>query len=675
MIFPELGPQYYNASADDKGVLSRMEAFYAESVTINQSFWQEADLDTRFENGDQTVYNELYGNLSVNKRRQFSFNRIRPIVNMISGFQRRNRKSTIVTPIENADQITADQLTKILMWVNQQEGVLETISEAFHGSLVTGMNLLQVWVDYREDPLSGNIKVNNCSYSSFLIDPFFRKMDLSDCNGIWKRSFLTKREVLSLLPDREEEIMSLTPTDSGSGRDSKFQFSPESYGYAYKNLLTYDEFYYRDYRKQQMLVDTQTGESMEWKSDNDEALKLFLQTYPSVTIIEQDVPTTKLAIVVQNKVMYHGPNVMGIDSYPFVPVFAYYTSSTPYWPNRVQGVVRSLRDPQFLYNRFLITIADIIESQLNSGYIYKENALVNPKDIFLNGQGKGIALKEEAQMTDIQKIQPAEAGQSIFNLAGIFSEEILKESGANEELMGSAVDDKAGILAMLRQGAGLTSLQILFDNLDQAQKLLGKLMLDIIQSNFMPGKVQRILGGEQPSPQFYSKAFGKYGCAVEEGLNTTTQKQMNFAQLLQLREVGVQVPDDVLLDASTLQEKTKLVEAVRAQQQQMAQQQQAQLQSQIQEAAARTQLAQARATADQGLGLERISRIEENQALAEERRAAAIKDEEVGFLNLVKALKEIDDIDIAQMEKLITLSNIIKQQEAQRVEQPVTKEM
>ncbi len=40
MIFPELGPQYLNEPHRD--ILSRMEAFYAESITINQSFWGEA---------------------------------------------------------------------------------------------------------------------------------------------------------------------------------------------------------------------------------------------------------------------------------------------------------------------------------------------------------------------------------------------------------------------------------------------------------------------------------------------------------------------------------------------------------------------------------------------------------------------------------------------------------
>jgi hypothetical protein len=46
MLFPNLGPQYYDQK--DKGILSRMEAFYASSITINQSFWSEADTDTSF---------------------------------------------------------------------------------------------------------------------------------------------------------------------------------------------------------------------------------------------------------------------------------------------------------------------------------------------------------------------------------------------------------------------------------------------------------------------------------------------------------------------------------------------------------------------------------------------------------------------------------------------------
>ena len=83
---------------------------------------------------------------------------------------------------------------------------------------------------------------------------------------------------------------------------------------------------------------------------------------------------------------------------------------------------------------------------------------------------------------------------------------------------------------------------------------------------------------------------------------------------------------------------------------------------------AQTELAQARTVADQGLGIERMSRVEENHALAEERKAQAQKDADIGLLNLVKALKEIDDIDITQLQKLLHLSELVKKHSNESVE-------
>jgi hypothetical protein len=653
-LFPGSGTRFYDDR--DRDIQQRMEDFYQDSITINQAFWGEADIDTRFEAGDQQVFSDIYGNLPFNRRKSFNFNRIRRVVNMISGHQRKNRMSTTVVPVENADEQTADQFTKILSWCNQQEGVLNTISDSFHGALVTGMNLLQVWVDYRSDPVSGNIKVDNCSYNSFLIDPYFRKKDLSDCNSIWKRSYMTKREVVSILPDYKEEIMRISGMNA---KDGKFQFMPENYDLSRKNLLAYDEFYYRDQRTQQMLVDSETGESIEWRGKDEDSLREFLRLYPQVTVIDQEIPTVKMAVVVQGKVFYDGINPMGTDRYPFVPVFGYYNPQLPDYSMRIQGVVRGLRDPQFLYNRRKVIELDIAESKATTGYIAKENAAVDPKDLFKTGQGRTIFLKETAQMSDIQPIPTQDVPQSFFQMSEILGREVQEISGVNDELLGSAIDDKAGILSMLRQGAGLTTLQILFDQLDYSQKLLGKLMIDIVQSNFTPGKIKRIIE-QEPSPQFYNKAFGKYDAAVEEGLNTTTQRQLQFAQLLQLRETGVPIPDHLLLKASTIQNKKELTDAIMQDSEKRAQMEQMQLKITLEEQQARTNLANARAVADKGLGMERVSRIEENQELAVERRAEAQKDRTQGILNLVKSLQEIDDVDIAQIQKLLALAGFMR---------------
>jgi hypothetical protein len=270
-------------------------------------------------------------------------------------------------------------------------------------------------------------------------------------------------------------------------------------------------------------------------------------------------------------------------------------------------------------------------------------------------------------MTDVQQIVAPQVPPSMIELSKILGEEISQISGVNEELLGSANDDKAGILSMLRQGSGLTTLQILFDNLDMSQKLLGKIMIDLVQANFTPGKIKKILHGEEPTAQFYNKAFGKYDAVVEEGLNTSTQKQMQFAQLINLREVGVPIPDDLLLESATLQNKKQLVDAVTKNQRQQMQIAQQQMQMGMELQKSQVELNQARAASDQGLGLERISRVEENEALAVERKAQAVRDEDAGLLYKVKALKELEELDLAHLERLIAMAQMLKTQDTQSI--------
>lgn len=658
-LFPQLDLNYYLPD-QDKTLLETMDRAYTEAITINQSFWSEADIDVRFREGDQTLWNDIYGNLPAFQRRQFNFNRIRRVCNMITGYQRRHRKSITVTPRENSDNQTAGQMSALMFWAMNESNGLEVISEAFDGAVTTGLNLLNIWWDWRADVINGQPRIDKVAYNSFLIDPFFRKHDLSDCNFIWQRRFYTKQEVESLMPHKKEEINSLYATGY---RDGKFQYLPESYQYGMRNLLSYDEYWYRAYRDQTLLVDIQNGGTVEWKG-NAQNLKEFLKEHSQIEVIHHQVPTVRLGIVVQGRVLYDGPNPMGIDRYPYVPVFGYFNPDMPYFPWRIQGVVRGLRDAQYLYNRRKVIELDILESQVNSGMKYKEDSLINPKDIYLQGQGRGIALKREASMDDVQTIPPPTIPPTIIQLSEILGKEISEISGVNEELLGSAQDDKSGILSMLRQGAGLTTLQILYDQLDYSQKLIGNLMIELMQVNFTPGKVKRIIE-QDPSPEFYNKFFGKYDAVVEEGLNTATQRQLQFAQLLNLRETGVPVPTSILIETSTLTNKDQLIQAIQQEEENNAKQAQQQSEAQIALLKAQIEKLQASSAADIGLGVERASRVEENKALAIERRAEAQKDRDLGTLHLTRALKEMDTVDINNIEKLWNLVQSVKDHERQ----------
>ena len=653
-------PEYLNDSYG--AIKKKMDSDYTANQAIWQVYWTEATIDTRLEAGDTSLMAELNTALPNNNKGSWYFNRTRPLCNMVTGYQRKNRKSSIAVPLENGDAQTADQWTKILLHLFKKEGIYDSISDAFHqGACITGMNLLHVYLDWREDPINGDIKVDNCSYNSFFIDPYFRKPDLSDAAFVWRRSYVSHSVAASLLPeDQYDWVMSLEGNPTGTGRDGRFQYMPEAYGQTQQNRLAYDEYYYRDYRKQKLLVDKKTGETLDVSDRENIDIKTFLRDWPQVDLIEQNVPTVRMALMIQDKVAYDGPQPLGIDVFPFIPVIGFYNPMMPYFYSRIQGICRSLRDPQILLNRRIILSADLLESQTNSGWIFKENAVVDVKHLFQTGQGRIIPLKEEAQMTDLQPIQPPQIPASFFQIQETFSKEMSLVSGINEELMGFANDSKAGITEVLRQGAGLVTLQILFDRLDNSQNLLAELIMKVVRANYTPGKVKNILEGQEPAPLFFNKAFGKYHCVTELGFNTETQQQMEFLQLFQLKQMGVPIPDARLIEAATIQHKTEIMQEMAQQAQQMQQMQMQQSQAQIQELQSRIKLAEARAVADQGLGIERMSRVQENQALAEERRAQAHKDDESALLEKVKALKELEMLDITHLEKLIQMANMLK---------------
>jgi hypothetical protein len=168
-----------------------MDERYREALPMWQAWWVQADLDTRIAMGDQSAWNAYY-TTSTRMNRQLYFNKILRVLNMISGYQRKHRLTSIVNPIEGDDEETASDLSGCLQWGMQTANVYNTISDAFECSLQSGLNLLSLWMDYRRDPESGDIKCDRVGYNSFIMDPFWTKSDLSDCGWIWTRRWLSE---------------------------------------------------------------------------------------------------------------------------------------------------------------------------------------------------------------------------------------------------------------------------------------------------------------------------------------------------------------------------------------------------------------------------------------------------------------------------------------------------
>ena len=572
------GSQFYLDGTDGstKDLRAMMDHYYTSSYPANAAYWQQGAIDKRFKVGDQTLWSMIYGDNQYFQSRRFFFNLIRRHINMICGYQRKNRKSTITIPVHDEDTLS-DDYNGVMKWSEERDGFQEYLSQAFEGACDTGLSLLHLYPDYTLDPISGDLFTDQVSYNNFLIDPYFRKQDLTDCSFVWRRRWVNKNAAKTLLPGHAKEIDKMRPNGM---KDGRFPLQAELINLDTNQLFTYDEFHYRTTREATLILDPKTGESVEWdqdETDPDDMMERTLHQQPWLVTRKVQVPTVKLVLSLGGKPLYNGPNLLNIDSYPFVPILCYHEPDIQSYAWRVQGIVRNLRDAQYLYNRRKVIELDILESQINSGWIYPIDVVTDPKAFRQSGQGFLIPLKAGHLPGEIQRIDPPGIPQSMMELSRSLSEDITKISGVNEELLGAATDDKSGILSMLRQGAGLTTLQTIFDKLDYSQRLYGKIRLQAIRKNFSKGKIRNILGHD-PEQRFFSSHSLKYSVNVEEGNYSTSQKQMELQQLLHFREIGMPIADKSILNAAFITNKQQVIADMQAQSQQQAQQQQAQAQ-------------------------------------------------------------------------------------------------
>lgn len=649
-----LGGGYIDPSdAKAKDLKAMQDWFYQSNYTTNSTFWMQGAIDKRFKVGDQNLYNQVYGNNSQNVQK-FFFNLIRRHINMIVGYQRKNRKSTVTIPNQNDTDTLADDYNKVLRWCDDRDGFQEYLSQAFEGACDVGEYLLHLYPDYTFDPISGDLFTDAVAYNNYLIDQYTRKQDLSDCNGIWRRRWTSKEMAKSLIPGYAKEIDKMKP---GGMKDGRFPLQAELQNVAISNLFTYDEFYYRTTRQANIILDPYSGEAVEWQEDeteDEDMMKRVMAQQPWLQVKKTDVPTVKMVLSLSGKIVYHGNNHLSIDDYPFVPAQCYIEQDIQAYAWKKQGIIRNLRDSQFLYNMRKVIELQLLQSSLNAGWIYPVDVVTDTKAFRQSSGGDGflIPLKSGHLPNEIQRIEPVAIPGSLMELSSSLAEDITKISGVNEELLGSATDDKSGILSMLRQGAGLVTLQTIFDKLDYTQRLYGKIRLQAIRKNFSKGKIRNILGHEA-DPRFWTSHAQKYAVSVEEGNYSTSQRQMELQQLLHFKELGINIADKSILRAAFITNKQQVIGDMEEQQQ--AQQEQAQAQEQQQQKIDDSKIAQAVSTAQLN-----FAKIGETQAKIQDLQAGAEHKGVQSDLDLVKMMVELEDMQFNQFKNAFEYAQAVK---------------
>lgn len=562
---------------------------------------------------------------------------------MVTGYQRQHRKQINYLPGEGADPQTTDQYTKLMTHVCNSEGIHEQFSRACEQAAITGMVLLQPYLDYSgDDPAQGQLKVKLWEYNSFLIDPYMRDFAQgSDCQFVWTQEYISKQEAENRFPGK---VKAITPMSGTPQRYGSFYFLPENYNMARNDLMVLSSVWYRWKRKKKRLYSKSRNQFFDFAGGQSN-LDMILYSIPDLEEVTVEVPCWKLAVVLNDQIMYQGENPLGFDGCPFIPVVWNYEPHINYYDLRARGLVRTMRDSNYLLNRRIIINHDISEATINAGWMRKIGAVANEDNLKKSGQGWDVIINEGYELQDVQKIMPSAVPESDMLLADQLRSLIFGTSGVDLENWSAQGDVQASSLTvMLKQAANLMVLQKYFDQWDQSLKVLGERLLQIVLNNWNASKVQLLIG-EEPSPFFYSRVFSKFQTIVEEGLLTPTQKYQEYQQWLELnQQLGGIIPPSKLAEKAPIQGKKELLEILANIEQQNAavQQETTTIQHAFEEAKLKELMS--KAVANLATAKERHSRSDSNVGLFEERISEVQKNEAMSTKAKMEAIEKMVDV-------------------------------
>ena len=594
---------------------------------------------------------------------------IRPIIKWVAGFQADHRKGIKYDPIEGGDVKVANDFTELGTAVLQRNKGYNVISRAFEHALKTGICLVNVFND-----TNINTKLDHFFYNQFLLDPAWTKLDLSDCNFLMMRKFVTKEHAKILLPEGFHSVIDGID-EKQTQTDGKFPnyITPVQFGH---KMFAYDEFQQKDTERKMFIIIKPTGKEIEWpgtKKQLEENLPVILQRMelPAevVDTIQRVVPTIKVSAFLDGKHVTTETDPFGIGDYSATPVQCFYDPEYDKMEWKLQGMVRSLKDIQRAETKRIIASIAWFENSVANGVDFEVGAFVDPEDAFKTGMGPRMLEKGAISGNRIKdRVTPPIPG-GMLELHTILADLMPKTVNVNPDMMGLPPDATraviSGLLSELRIGSGMVGLRGLFDDLSLSQNVLGRKLLKLYQQYPMQ-KVMRILG-RQPSEGFYEARHADFDSATSEGPLTDTQRNTQYQEMLTLMELGQKIGKPFpaewsdILKLGTLQSSQKLLEAIAQREKAAAQQRQQETQqnNELQKLTIRALDAQ----------------TQEDLAQAEERRAEVQSNLASAGLDRAKTMATIGDLESKPVERLlkqaVALAKINLEQ--RKLDQPLQK--
>lgn len=548
-------------------------------------------------------------------RPALTINTILPTINTILGEQSTRRADIQFKPRRGGDGDIAHTLTKLYMQIADNNKLDWVEQQVFSdGLIMDGRGYFDVRMDF-SDHVEGEIRITSKDPLDILIDPDAKDADPKTWNEVFETRWMTLDEIEELYgkkcADRllfvAENGMSFGP-DSVEYQETRFGDTETNDDYfgagvpgdeEYRNVkaLRVVERQHKKLSRAMFFVDPDTGDQRQAPDAWSEAKnKKFAKQY-NLNLISKVIRKIRWTVTCDQVVLHD--DWSPYNQFTIVPFFCYFRRGRPF------GVVRNLLSPQEQLNKIASQELHIVNTTANSGWMVESGSLVGmtADDLEEHGAETGLVLEYARGTTPPQKIGANQIPTGLDRIAQKAALNIKSISGVNDSMLGTDSAEVSGIAIQAKQNRGAIMIQVPLDNLRKSRQYLAEKILNLIQTFYTEQRVIQVTNEDDPlkpreemvineqTPEgrvINDLTLGEYDVIVATAPARDSFDETQFAEAIALRQAGVVVPDDAIIEYSHLARKGELAKRIRQmtgqepptpeQAEAMAQQQQLQLQ-------------------------------------------------------------------------------------------------
>ena len=551
---------------EDTDKLAKLEQFW-KTATAGWDDWRKRAISAYdFYKGKQWD-SAVVEKLKKEKRPYLTLNKIKPIMRILSGWQRQNRQDLKVLARRGGTGPLAEVFTELLKYFYDQSHADFENSMIFFDGAVCGKGWLALDIDYTKDPLNGELLLKRERPTMVYEDPNAQRYDLSDAKFIIRTRWVDKEQIEQEFPKAKKDIGSLATIDATerepiTGAETGEAKELEKYRYLVK------EYYWREYVKKRIVANMKTLDFTEAKINDERAQKL-VNAVPWIRIVDTVIPVLNLTTVVGKIILQDVKDPFeGISVFPLVRFCADWVDGY------VKGEVDDLIDPQKEHNKRRSQALHLLSTEAHSGYIAEENALSPDEEEKVKQMGStpGIFIKvREGKFDKFKRIEPGRLSEGHIALEKMAEDDMKKISNVNADLLGYTPErQESGKAMLVRRQQGLLGVETVFDNFQFTQQILGETILEFIRkTDVLSEEEMRAIVQEKnlevDLDLLKSRKVGKYQVVLTTKKSTPTQRMADFYAMLDTAKQGIPIPPDLIIEASDLPNKEAILEAIKQQ--------------------------------------------------------------------------------------------------------------